>query len=99
MKETITTEELKTKLDAVFLIDVRERDEEGQIGEPLRMPLGQLIRDCSTLALPEKEIVCYCQGGVRGQIAVEFLKKKGINAKNLVGGYNAWLASSDNKDA
>lgn len=89
----ITKEELKKRLKEVILIDVREAEEPGQIEGAQRVPLGKLIRDLPKLALPvSKEIVCYCQGGTRGQIAADFLVKKGLKAKNLAGGYREYTA-------
>ena len=89
--ETISPEELKKKLTGFFIIDVREPDEQGQIEGALRVPLGKLIRDLPKLDLPkDKEIVCFCQGGTRGQIAADFLKNKGYKTKNLAGGYKAY---------
>jgi len=89
--ETITPEELKKKLKEFCIIDVREPDEQGQIEGATRVPLGRLIRDLPKLDLPkDKEIVCYCQGGTRGQMAADFLKSKGFKVKNLVGGYKAY---------
>jgi rhodanese-related sulfurtransferase len=91
--ETITPEELKKKLKSFYVIDVRELDEHGQIEGATRVPLGKLIRDLPKLNLPaDKEIVCYCAGGTRGQIAADFLKSKGLKAKNLAGGYKAYAA-------
>ncbi|MBI4017089.1 MAG: rhodanese-like domain-containing protein [Candidatus Aenigmarchaeota archaeon] len=93
--ETITPEELKKKVKDVFLIDVRESDESGQIIGAIRVPLGKMIRDCQKLNLPtDKDIVCYCAAGFRGQMAADFLKSKGYKAKNLVGGYKAYSALS-----
>ena len=91
--ETVTPEELKKKVKDIFLIDVRELDESGQIIGAIRVPLGKLMRDFSKLNLPtDKEIVCYCAAGMRGQVAADFLKTKGFKAKNLVGGYKAYSA-------
>jgi len=89
--ETISPEELKKKLNESFVIDVREPDEQGGIEGAKKIPLGRLIRDLPKLDLPkDKEIVCFCAGGTRGQIAADFLKAKGYKVKNLSGGYKAY---------
>ena len=88
--ETISPEELRAKLNEFTLIDVRESDEEGCIGNAKRIPLGKFIRDLGTLSLGEKEIVVYCKGGVRGQIAADFLQSKGYKVRNLAGGFKAY---------
>ena len=93
----ITVEELNNKLKNIFLIDVREPDEheKGIISGALCVPLGRLIRDLSVLNLPkEKDIVCYCKAGFRGQIATDFLNSKGYKAKNLAGGYMQYKSLS-----
>jgi rhodanese-related sulfurtransferase len=89
--ETISPEELKRKLKDFIIIDVREPDEQGGVEGAKRIPLGKLIRDLPKLDLPmDKEIVCYCAGGTRGQIAADFLISKGFKVKNLAGGFKAF---------
>lgn len=93
----ITVEELKAKLNEVKLVDVREADEFFEhIEGAENKPLGALFRDFSkgVFQLPsDKEIVCYCLSGVRGSLATEFLKSKGLNVKNLEGGFLAWKSN------
>jgi len=92
---TISVEELKKKVKNVFLLDVRELDESGQIVGAIRVPLGKVMRDLPKLNLPaDEEIVCYCAGGFRGQVAADFLAGKGFKARNLVGGYKAYMMAS-----
>ncbi len=92
--QTISVEELKKKVKDVFLMDVRETDESGQIIGAIRCPLGKMIRDLQKLNLPtDKEIVVYCAAGTRGQIAADFLAGKGFKAKNLAGGFKAYSAA------
>jgi rhodanese-related sulfurtransferase len=95
--QTITVEELKTRLDAgenIHLLDVREPSEntEFNIGGIL-LPLGE-IRNMQTDAIDEwkdDEIVAYCRSGNRSGIAAQFLEQMGFkNVKNLVGGMLAW---------
>ena len=95
MNDEITVDELKHSLKKVVLVDVRELEEytQGSLPGAMHKPLGELIRDTGKgiFVLPrDKEIVCYCAAGVRGKIAVDFLRTKGVKARNLIGGYYAW---------
>lgn len=93
MAGQIQKEELKQKKNECYIIDVRERDEPGQIEGAHRIPLGQLIRDSGSLPLPkDREIITYCARGTRGQIAADFLEKKGFKVRNLQGGFADWSA-------
>ena len=95
--QTITVDELKTRLDAgenIHLLDVREPSENADfnIGGTL-LPLGE-IRNMNTDAIDEwkdEEIVAYCRSGNRSGVAAQFLEQVGFkNVKNLVGGMIAW---------
>jgi len=95
--QTITVDELKTRLDAgedIHLLDVREPSENADfnIGGTL-LPLGD-IRNMNTDAIDDwkdEEIVAYCRSGNRSGIAAQFLEHVGFkNVKNLVGGMIAW---------
>ena len=95
--QTITVDELKTRLDAgenIHLLDVREPSENADfnIGGTL-LPLGE-IRNMNTEAIDDwkdEEIVAYCRSGNRSGVAAQFLEQIGFkNVKNLVGGMIAW---------
>ena len=95
--QTITVDELKTRLDAgenIHLLDVREPSENADfnIGGTL-LPLGE-IRNMNTDVIDEwkdEEIVAYCRSGNRSGFAAQFLEQVGFkNVKNLVGGMIAW---------
>ena len=88
---TISKEELKAQLSTVLLIDVREPDEQGVIGNAQKIPLGRLIRDHQSLP-KDKDIIIYCRSGVRGQIAADFLAARGFKVKNLTGGFAGYSA-------
>ena len=93
MAETITPKELQEKLKKVLVIDVRESDEisYGTVPTAQHIPFGKLIRDERKGIVPkDKEIVCYCAGGFRGNMAADFLNSRGYKAKNLAGGFIAW---------
>ncbi len=95
--QTISTEELKKRLDAnekINLVDVREPDEhhEFNIGGTL-LPLGNIM----SMAIDEiedlknAEVICYCRSGKRSMQATMMLETFGFtNVKNLSGGMMEW---------
>jgi rhodanese-related sulfurtransferase len=95
--QTISSAELKTKLDAnepVNLIDVREPAEHAEfnIGGKL-LPLGNIISmmidDIDDLK--NEEVICYCRSGNRSMQACLMLETFGFkNVKNLTGGMLEW---------
>lgn len=95
--QTITPEELKSRLDAgenINLVDVREPHEHDafNIGGKL-IPLGKVqAMDTEELdALKEEEVIIYCRSGNRSGQACLLLDTMGFkNTKNLVGGMLAW---------
>ena len=95
--QTITVEELKTRMDAgekINLIDVREPHEyaEFNIGGTL-IPLGkiQTMQTDELDDLKEEEIILHCRSGQRSMMACMFLDTLGFkNTKNLAGGILAW---------
>jgi rhodanese-related sulfurtransferase len=95
--QTITVEELKSRLDAgenIHLLDVREPKENADfnIGGTL-LPLGN-IRSMQVDEIENwknDEIVVYCRSGNRSGQACMFLETMGFsNTKNLTGGMLAW---------
>jgi rhodanese-related sulfurtransferase len=96
--QTITVEELKTRLEAgekINLIDVREPHEyaEFNLGGKL-IPLGkiQTMQTEELDDLKEEEIILHCRSGQRSMMACMFLDTLGFkNTKNLTGGVLAWL--------
>jgi len=95
--QTISTEELKKRLDAnekINLVDVREPDEhrEFNIGGTL-LPLGNimLMATDEIEALKNEEVICYCRSGKRSMQATMMLETFGFtNVKNLSGGMMEW---------
>jgi len=95
--QTITVEELKTKIDAgeqINLIDVREPHEHAEfnIGGLLH-PLGKI----QTMQIDELEemkdqpVYIYCRSGNRSGQACLILETAGFtNTINVVGGMLAW---------
>ncbi|MAG47493.1 sulfurtransferase [archaeon] len=91
--EVITPQEFKKKINGVFILDVREKDEYDQehIENAIHIPLGEVIRDNGANIPRNQEIVVYCRSGFRSGIAAQFLESRGYsNIKNLEGGFSMW---------
>lgn len=95
--QTITPEELKSRLDAgeqLHVVDVREPHEHEvfNIGGKL-VPLGkiQTMQTEELDAWKDEEVIVYCRSGNRSGQACLILDTMGFtNTKNLVGGMLAW---------
>jgi len=75
-----------------FLLDVRTPDELknlGYIEGAVNIPVDQLRTRMNELP-KNKEIVIYCQVGLRGNIAYRQLVNNGFKARNLIGGYRTY---------
>lgn len=95
--QTITVEELKSRLEAgekLNIIDVREPHENAEfnIGGTL-IPLGRIqSMDIDAIEnLKNEELIVYCRSGNRSGQACMFLDSMGFtNTKNVVGGMLKW---------
>jgi rhodanese-related sulfurtransferase len=95
--QTITVEELKSRLDAgekLNIVDVREPHEHAEfnIGGTL-FPLGKVqtmqVEDLEDYK--DEELIVYCRSGNRSGQACLILDTLGFkNTKNLTGGMLAW---------
>jgi NADPH-dependent 2,4-dienoyl-CoA reductase/sulfur reductase-like enzyme/rhodanese-related sulfurtransferase len=84
-------EELASAAEDQVLLDVRTFQEhaQGSIPGASCAPLDEL-RDRWEDLPREKELLVYCQAGLRGYVAVRFLTQRGFRARNLSGGFNRW---------
>ena len=104
MADKITAKDLVEKKRDFVLVDVREADEvaeDGTIEGAVNIPLGQLIRKARQGGLEDlkgKTVCTYCNGGYRGNIGADELKKKGFTAVTIEGGYAAWKEERDGKE-
>ncbi len=73
------------------VLDVREPEENelGALPGAVNIPLGDLRNRLNELD-KTKQIVCYCQVGLRGYLAERILKQNGFHAANLSGGWLTW---------
>jgi rhodanese-related sulfurtransferase len=75
------------------LLDVRTVGEHkrGAIPGSTIIPLDELRNRLAELD-GSKEIIIYCQVGLRGYLATRILLQNGFQAKNLSGGFTTWSA-------
>ena len=73
------------------LLDVRNPGElqNGYLPGAVNIPVDQLRQRMNELP-KDKEIVIYCQVGLRGNVAYRQLVNNGFKARNLIGGYRTY---------
>jgi sulfur-carrier protein adenylyltransferase/sulfurtransferase len=90
----IQPDELRSRLEEVTVLDIREADEfdQGAIRSAVLAPRGLLE---SVIGLhvpdPDQELVVYCAGGARSALAAQTLVHMGYrNVWSLEGGFTRW---------
>ncbi|SHO58730.1 FAD-dependent oxidoreductase [Vibrio quintilis] len=81
--------------DDQLLLDVRNPDEMktvGYIEGAVNIPVDQLRERMNELP-KNKEIIIYCQVGLRGNVAYHQLVHNGFKARNLIGGYRTYITA------
>ena len=89
--DIITPEEyLDYNKDNTILLDVRSEIEfnNGHIEGALNIPVDNIRERLDELD-KDKEIIEYCQVGLRGYVASSILSQKGYKVKNITGGYKS----------
>ncbi len=78
-----------------LLLDVRNPEElrNGFIEGAINIPVDELRQRLDELP-KEKEIIIYCQVGLRGNVAYRQLVNNGFKARNLIGGYRTYKFAS-----
>ena len=78
-------------VEDIYLIDVRspKEVEKGTIAGAYNIPVDNL-RERLNEVPKDKDIVIFCEIGLRGYIAARILKQNGINSKNISGGYRLY---------
>ncbi|UYI49715.1 FAD-dependent oxidoreductase [Vibrio natriegens] len=85
-------DEMDSLTDDQVLLDVRnpgELESVGFIKDAINIPVDQLRHRMDELP-EDKEIVIYCQVGLRGNVAYRQLVNNGFKARNLIGGYRTY---------
>jgi NADPH-dependent 2,4-dienoyl-CoA reductase/sulfur reductase-like enzyme/peroxiredoxin family protein/rhodanese-related sulfurtransferase/TusA-related sulfurtransferase len=98
--DVITTDEfLAYDKTNTVLIDVRTdiEFENGHLEGAINIPVDELRERMNELD-KTKEILEYCQVGIRGYIAARILSQNGFKVKNLTGGYKSALNSNIKPD-
>ena len=97
--QTITTDELKKKLDAgeeLHLVDVRE-DEEiemGKIKQAEHIRMGDIPENLDKLD-KDKEYIVICRSGRRSENVCHYLQDQGYKVRNMVGGMLEWEGETE----
>ena len=80
----------------VLLLDVREPWEHqvARIGSSQLLPMNELPGRLGSIDR-SRAIVVYCHHGVRSDMAAEWLRSQGFDAKNLEGGIDRWSREVD----
>ncbi|HCE2438258.1 TPA: FAD-dependent oxidoreductase [Vibrio parahaemolyticus] len=85
-------DEMDSLTEDQVLLDVRnpgELENVGFIKDAINIPVDQLRHRMDELP-KDKEIVIYCQVGLRGNVAYRQLVNNGYKARNLIGGYRTY---------
>jgi NADPH-dependent 2,4-dienoyl-CoA reductase/sulfur reductase-like enzyme/rhodanese-related sulfurtransferase len=79
--------------DNQVLLDVRTAPEfqAGTIAGAIHIPLDDLRKRLGELN-KDKELLVFCQAGLRGYLACRILTQRGFKCRNLSGGYKTYLA-------
>lgn len=88
-------DEIDNLTENQILLDVRNPGElstQGYIGNAINIPVDELRHRMHELP-KDKEIVVYCQVGLRGNVAYRQLVNNGFKARNLIGGYRTYQFS------
>lgn len=91
----VTPDELAAKiLDGAVVIDVREPDEyqAGHVPGALSIPLSTVPDEIDQFRLDEAPYVV-CKSGGRSLQACEILAREGVEAINVSGGTDGWIAA------
>ncbi|MBY7909399.1 FAD-dependent oxidoreductase [Vibrio fluvialis] len=91
--KAIHFDEIDSLTDEQVLLDVRNPDELQNVGYlpgAINIPVDQLRQRMNELP-KDKEIIIYCQVGLRGNVAYRQLVNNGYKARNLLGGYRTYL--------
>ncbi|EGQ8204434.1 FAD-dependent oxidoreductase [Vibrio cholerae] len=86
-------DEIEKLSENQVLLDVRNPGELESIGfleGAINIPVDQLRHRMNELP-KDKEIVIYCQVGLRGNVAYRQLVNNGFKARNLIGGYRTYF--------
>lgn len=90
------TESLASLSEQQVLLDVRSQIEVSKMGMipgAINIPVDELRSNLCKLD-QSKEMLVYCQVGVRGHVAARLLTNLGYTVKNMTGGFKTWKLAS-----
>ncbi|MFP4381692.1 MAG: FAD-dependent oxidoreductase [Candidatus Sumerlaeia bacterium] len=89
------TEDVVSPKPDQFLLDVRTHEEvaAGTIPGATNIPVDDLRNRLSEIP-KDKEVLSFCQVGLRGYLATRILDQNGFKTRNLTGGYKTYKAAS-----
>ena len=90
MEDTISTAELHHRLDKITIVDIRKNPDEEQIPGSIRYDGTALGHATSPPFERGQEVVVYCGSGNTCRRVAQDLRRRGIEARALDGGYSAW---------
>jgi rhodanese-related sulfurtransferase len=103
--DRISVEELASRLvqgrGDFLLVDVRAPEDfaQGRIADAENIPLAELVTSDSLAKLPsDRPVVVYSNGSENAAKAAVMLRMAGLDARLVVGGYNAWQQHILNPD-
>src|SRR5262249_14780303 len=78
-----------------LLVDVRESHEtqHGIIPGARLIPMQMVLHQVGELREAGRPVVVYCAHGIRSQNVVTHLRDRGVDARSLAGGLDAWLSA------
>jgi glyoxylase-like metal-dependent hydrolase (beta-lactamase superfamily II)/rhodanese-related sulfurtransferase len=92
---TVTVDQLRKRLDAndetLYLLDVRTPGEvaKGYIKGAVNISVDNLHKRVEEIP-KEKDVVAYCQSGVRSALATMYLRARGLKVNSLDHGFHEW---------
>ncbi|MHA4816819.1 rhodanese-like domain-containing protein [Streptomyces aculeolatus] len=94
---TLATDQARTRLDELVVIDVRTPAEyaSGHLPGAVNIPLDHVRRALDDIrhAAERRDLLVVCASGARSENACKLLAEEGITAATLVGGTGAWAAA------
>ncbi|MFW6723045.1 rhodanese-like domain-containing protein [Streptomyces sp. MAR4 CNY-716] len=94
---TLATDQARTRLDELVVIDVRTPAEyaSGHLPGAVNIPLDHVRRALDDIrhAAERRDLLVVCASGARSENACKLLAGEGITAATLAGGTGAWAAA------
>ena len=86
---------LKQEIAGLLVLDVREPHETqtGVIPGAKLIPMRDVLAQIGELRDLQKPVVVYCAHGVRSANVATHLRDRGLDARTLTGGINAWVSA------